>query len=50
MLREGWKREHQIIELFLNQHAHEMPRTMLRYAIEKMDEKKRKHYMQLKSI
>jgi 3-methyladenine DNA glycosylase AlkD len=48
MLREGWKREHQIIELFLNQHAHEMPRTMLRYAIEKMDEKQRKHYMQLK--
>ena len=50
MLREAWKRNDHIIELFLNQHAHEMPRTMLRYSIEKMDETKRKHYMQLKSI
>ncbi len=50
MLREAWKRNHHIIELFLNQHAHEMPRTMLRYSIEKMDEKKRKYYMQVKSI
>ena len=50
MLREAWKRNHDIIELFLSQHAHEMPRTMLRYAIEKMDEKKRKQYMELKSI
>ena len=30
---------------FLHQHAHEMPRTMLRYAIEKMSETERKEWM-----
>ena len=30
---------------FLRQHVREMPRTMLRYAIEKMDEKERKYWM-----
>ena len=30
---------------FLRQHVHEMPRTMLRYAIEKMSEKERKEWM-----
>ena len=32
-------------DYFLRQHAHEMPRTMLRYAIEKMSEEERKEWM-----
>lgn len=38
----------EILVNFLNQHAHEMPRTMLRYSIEKLDEPTRKYYMGLK--
>jgi hemerythrin len=30
---------------FLSQHVHEMPRTMLRYAIEKMPEKERQAWL-----
>ena len=32
---------------FLHQHAHTMPRTMLRYAIEKMSEQERKEWMSI---
>jgi 3-methyladenine DNA glycosylase AlkD len=46
MLREMGKRvSMDILRDFLRQHAHEMPRTMLRYAIEKMPEKERKEWM-----
>ena len=45
MLREGWKKDPLAIEEFLDEFATRMPRTMLRYAIEKMDEKKRKGYL-----
>ena len=46
MLREMGKRvSMDILREFLRQHAHEMPRTMLRYAIEKMSEKERKEWM-----
>jgi 3-methyladenine DNA glycosylase AlkD len=45
MLREVWQRDAPIIEKFLDQHVANMPRTMLRYTIEKMDEKKRKGYL-----
>ena len=45
MLREGWKKDAQQIETFLNQFASRMPRTMLRYAIERMKEQKRKSYL-----
>ena len=46
MLREMGKRcSMDILREFLRQHAHEMPRTMLRYAIEKMSEQERKAWM-----
>jgi len=45
MLREAWKRKPDPVEDFLNRYADVMPRTMLRYAIEKMKEAERKAYM-----
>ena len=46
MLREMGKRvSMDLLRAFLRQHAHEMPRTMLRYAVEKMSEKERKEWM-----
>lgn len=45
MLREMGKRcSMQLLREYLGQHAHEMPRTMLRYAIEKMPESERKKW------
>jgi len=47
MLREIGKRCRQDIEeIFLGKYYKTMPRTMLRYAIERFDDKKRKHYME----
>ena len=46
MLREMGKQvSMDLLRDFLRQHVREMPRTMLRYAIEKMDEKERKYWM-----
>lgn len=46
MLREAGKRNEQVLLSFLNQYAAHMPRTMLRYAIEKLPEGiMRKGYM-----
>lgn len=45
MLREVGKREELALEEFLDEHLTKMPRTMLRYAIEKMEEKKRLRYL-----
>lgn len=46
MLREMGKRvSMDLLRDFLRQHAHEMPRTALRYAIEKMSEQERRMWM-----
>ncbi|MBR6031819.1 MAG: DNA alkylation repair protein [Bacteroidaceae bacterium] len=47
MLREMGKRiSMDLLRDFLAEHAHEMPRTALRYAIEKMTDKERQYWMQ----
>ena len=51
MLREMGKRvSMDLLRNFLRLHAHEMPRTMLRYAIEKMPEQERQYWMNIPQI
>ena len=45
MLREVGKRSLLLLENFLREHCRVMPRTMLRYAIEKLPEVKRQRYL-----
>jgi 3-methyladenine DNA glycosylase AlkD len=45
MLREVGKRSLAAEEEFLKKHYRDMPRTMLRYAIERFPETKRRRYM-----
>lgn len=48
MLREVGKRNQGILLGFLVEHKDAMPRTMLRYAIEKFPEEQRKHFLERK--
>ncbi|MCB0366939.1 MAG: DNA alkylation repair protein [Bdellovibrionales bacterium] len=45
VLREAGKKEVKRLEAFLKKHCKTMPRTMLRYAIEKFPERKRQMYL-----
>ncbi len=45
MLREIGKRAPTVLKQYLDQHAAFMPRTMLRYAIEKLPERERKQWL-----
>ncbi len=47
MLREAGKRDHDQLCLFLDKYADIMPRTMLRYAIERFESSLRNVYMQV---
>lgn len=49
MLREVGKRDEAALVEFLDEHCRVMPRTMLRYSIEKFPEKKRQSYLKKKS-
>jgi 3-methyladenine DNA glycosylase AlkD len=48
MLREAGKRDVSALRAFLDAHAPQMPRTMLRYALEKLSEPERRHYLSMK--
>jgi 3-methyladenine DNA glycosylase AlkD len=48
MLREVGKKEVKVLEKFLEKNISQMPRTCLRYAIEKLPEGKRKYYLHKK--
>lgn len=48
MLREAGKRDITVLLRFLDTHAHVMPRTALRYAIEKLPPETRRNYMAMK--
>ncbi|PIR76246.1 MAG: DNA alkylation repair protein [Candidatus Magasanikbacteria bacterium CG10_big_fil_rev_8_21_14_0_10_42_10] len=49
-LREVGKKDVHVLTQFLDAHTKEMPRTMLRYAIEKFPKLQRKKYMNMKHV
>ena len=49
-LREAGKKDLKVLREFLEQHSATMPRTALRYAIEKMSENERKDWLSRKSL
>jgi 3-methyladenine DNA glycosylase AlkD len=50
MLREVGQKAVEVLEAFLDQHGATMPRTMLRYAIEKFPPDQRRAYLQSKRV
>lgn len=50
MLREAGKRDLSQLTSFLDTYAGKMPRTMLRYSIEKLPEEQRRYYMQISRV
>jgi 3-methyladenine DNA glycosylase AlkD len=50
MLRFAGDKDKKRLLQFLDKHAATMPRTLLRYSIEKLDIKKRDYYLKLKNI
>lgn len=49
MLREAGKRDRAALERFLSRHAGAMPRTMLRYAIERLPDRRRQAFLSVKA-
>lgn len=49
MLREAGKKDEEQLKQFLDKHAYKMPRTMLRYSLEKLNPDDKQHYMNLKT-
>lgn len=49
MLREAGKKDEGMLKEFLDIHAGYMPRTMLRYAIERLDAEDKQYYMRVKA-
>lgn len=50
MLREVGKRDRAPLEAFLTEHAHEMPRTMLRYSLEHFAAAQRQRFMDARRL
>jgi len=46
MLREAGKRDEKALTDFMDRHSRVMPRTMLRYAIERLTPEQKRNYMQ----
>jgi 3-methyladenine DNA glycosylase AlkD len=49
MLRFAGDKDRPRLLQFLDKYAATMPRTLLRYCIEKLEDKKREHYLKLKT-
>jgi len=45
VLREVGKADERLLREFLDQHSQQMPRTALRYSIERFDDSLRKQYL-----